>query len=256
MSPRTKARLYVEQVELPDLERRRDESADPLNQAFNTTRKQAAIAGSEIFSFVEGVTPARRQAVLNSTLFAQLAANRRVADFGQIERWYEAYFEVLSNIGWVIQDNTFARYDESSEDFSAHKAILSVAAVLLGPGTTALALVKTTLEALQSMNESDPWITVFREESHKAEMARFQVGLVSKDASEQFSVALMAFSLKAASTVHQILFFKSKSTEVVFRHKSAKITINTEVLDGVQDVIRVKLAGLTRKFVNEIDLGG
>ena len=260
-----RAIAFIEDAELPDAgESRmlmevwrgigRDADDDTLTSAFNTAKQQAAIAGSEILSFVEGVTPERRQAILSSALLAQLVAKKQVPDVENFDEWYRVYFDVLSSIGWVIQSATFAEYKEKSGDFDAHEAIINVATGLMGPAATGLALVKTTLEALQSMNQNEPWIKVFRLESHAARAARFQVGLASSAKDGQFTVDLMAFSLKATLDIIQVLFFTSKTSEATFKHRSAKITIDTEVLDAVQDAIRAKLAGLASRYIGAVDL--
>ena len=72
-------------------------------------------------------------------------------------------------------DQCFAEYRESSTDFDAHKAILAVATTLLGAAPAALALVKTTIEALQSMDSTTPWLTIFSRESQTSRAARFQM---------------------------------------------------------------------------------
>jgi hypothetical protein len=260
-----KAIAFVESVELPDPSESqtltevwrgvgRDADEDTLKQAFATSKQQAAVAGSEIISFVDGVTPERRQAILSSALLAQLAAKKQVPDVENFDEWYKVYFDVLSNIGWVIQNATFAQHKEASGNFDAHKAIIAVATALMGPGAAGLALVKTTLEALQSMNQNDPWIKVFRMESHSARTARFQIGLATAEKDGQFSVDLMSFSLKATLDVVQVLFFTSKASEVMFKTQSGKVTIDTGVLDSVKEAIQSRLAGLASRYVGEIEL--
>ncbi|SCY62116.1 hypothetical protein SAMN05216420_11072 [Nitrosospira sp. Nl5] len=78
-------------------------------------------------------------------MLAQLAANKKVPDKTHVIDWYNAYFDVLENIGWVIQDRRFSSYKEHADGLEAHEAI-KVATVLLGPAPTALALVVSTLE--------------------------------------------------------------------------------------------------------------
>ena len=52
---------------------------------------------------------------------------------------------------------------------------MKVAASLLGPAATTLAVVQATLDALKSMSADSPWITLFNRESQSAKTARFQV---------------------------------------------------------------------------------
>ena len=166
--------------------------------------------------------------------------------------WYDTYFDVLTNIGWVVQDRDFAEYHEDSTNFDAHKAIVAVATMLLGAAPAALALVKTTLDALQSMDAESPWITLFDSESRAARTAHFQISLAEQDANGQFFVTLMAFGLEATSRITQVLFFRSRASEATLRHYSGKVTINTQVLDSVQSDIAAKLAGHAADFVRKL----
>lgn len=253
MSTVANARAFVQQAALPDAPRTR--AAEPLaasDAPLVTGKNQAAVVGSEIVSFVSGVTAERREAIINSALLAQLVAKKRVPDATRVYEWYDAYFDALTNIGWVVQDRNFAEYHEESENFEAHKAILSVATALLGATPAALSLVKTTLEALQSMNASSPWITLFSRESQTARTARFQVTLAEQEPSGQFLVSLMAFGLEAQSTITQVLFFKARKNEVRLRHHSGRVTINTAVVDAIRDDIKQKLADRARQYVKTL----
>jgi hypothetical protein len=247
------ARDYVETLSLPAPSRMRG-AGEPsiVDLAFDRAKDQAAVVGSDLISFVQGVTPERREAIVNSSLLAQLAAKKKVPDPDKTTEWYDAYFDVLTNIGWVIQDKQFAEYDERSENFEAHKAIMMVATTLLGPAAGALAIVESTLKALESMDEGNPWITIFNRESAHAKTARFQVSLAEQHEGDQFFVTLMAFSLEAKTTITQVLLFKTKASAATLRHSSGKVTINTTVLDSVRGPISAKLVGLAQDFVKSL----
>ena len=223
-----RALTYVKKAEVPPARHRTRDDATPasvLDLSFDSAKNQATVVGSQIISFISGVTVERREAIVNSSLLAQLVATKKVGDPTHIYDWYDAYFDVLTNIGWVVQDRNFAEYHEESKNFEAHKAILAVATALLGAAPTALALVKTTLDALESMDENNPWITIFDRESQRAQTARFQISLAERDPAGQFLVTLMAFGLEAKSTITQVLFFRAKSNDVTLRHYSGSVTI-------------------------------
>lgn len=248
-----RARSYVEALALPEPRRTRDMAEQAVTpMAFDTARNQAAVVGSDIVSFMSGVTPERRQDIVNSSLLAQLAAKKKVTDPTRVYDWYEAYFDVLMNIGWVVQDKGFAEYHEESQNFSAHEAIMKVAAMLLGPNTAALAVVATTLDALHSMDAGSPWITLFSRESQSADTARFQISLAEQTADGQFLVSLMAFGLKATSSITQVLFFKTTRSAATLRHCSGKVTINVPVLEAVRPAMTAKLAAFANDYVKSL----
>jgi hypothetical protein len=251
-SSASKALSFVEQAELPAApppspQTETTEAVAEFN--FDSARDQSVVVGSDIISFVRGVTEQRRQDIVNSALLAQLVASKRVPDPTHVFTWYGVYFDTLTNIGWTIQDRQFVDHIEESKSLEAHKAIIELATSLLGPQAAALQLVKTTLTALQSMDQDSPWIMLFNRESRFAKSARFQITLAEEKSEGQFLVTLMAFGLVAAKTLTQVLFFKFRSNEVRLKHSSGKITINTTVLDAIREPISKKLAAFSADFV-------
>ena len=170
-----RALQFVNALSLPPRKVGVKAATKPIEYVFDSAKNQTMIVASDIVSFVQGITPERREDIVNCSLLAQLGANGKVSDLTRIKDWYNAYFDILTNIGWVIQDQGFAEYSETSAGFEAHKAILDIAATLLGPGATAVAVVKSALDALKSMvSDNNPWITLFDTESKWAKTARHQ----------------------------------------------------------------------------------
>lgn len=196
------ARRYVDSLQMPErIVSRGVKSFGTVELNLEQIKDQAAVVGSDIVSFVKGVTPQRREDIINSSLLAQLAVKKQVSDPARIYDWYNAYFDVLMHISWSVQDRGFATYSEASENFEAHEAIMKVAASLLGPAATTLAVIKATLDALESMSADSPWISIFNRESQSAQTDRFQMTLAEQGADDQFLVSLMAFGLEAKATL-------------------------------------------------------
>jgi hypothetical protein len=249
------AARFVDELELPGLPRGGFEAKPQRRPVdFDALKNQAVVVGSDVISFVEGVSAERREDVVNATLLAQLAANKKVADRSQVLEWYDAYFDVLTNLGWVIQEKGFNAYEEKADGLQAHEAILKVAAVVFGSAPTALAVVTSTIEAMKSMDKDNPWITIFDRESKYANTARFQVGLAQQDSTGQFMISMMAFGLEAKSTLTQVLFFKILSNKVKLKQCSGKVTINDAVLTSVREKVKSKLAGRTSGYIDALDI--
>jgi hypothetical protein len=216
---------------------------------FDKAKNQALVVGSDIVSFVKGVTEERREDIVNSALLAQLYANTKVKDKTHMFEWYDAYFDALTNIGWTIHEKQFVNHVESGQNFEVHNAIIKMATLLLGPGAAALTVVKATLDALDSMDDNSPWITVFSRESQSAKTSRFQITLAEEAPDGSFLVTLMAFGVAAKKTVTQVLFFKLRESDVHLKHSSGKVTINTVVLDAIRDAVKQKIGGHSKAFV-------
>jgi hypothetical protein len=245
---------FVRKVELPRAPRDlRDFGSGSAQTIFDQVKNQATVVGSSVVSFVTGVTAENRRDIVNCSLLAQLAANKAVPSREDIRAWYEAYFDALSHLGWVIQERGFAQYREGGDDFEANKAVLSVAAVLFGAAPTALAVVQSTLDAMKSM-AGGPWITIFRRESQSAKAGRFQITLVEPTRDNGFTVALMAFELEATAALAQVLFFKFRSSEVTLRHASGSVTIDGDILTAVRSAIAEKISAYTRNYIADVPL--
>jgi hypothetical protein len=249
-----KAREFVDEVPLPEppIPDFAATRAAVVPFDFKEIKDQAAVVGSDVISFVKGVTAQRRQDVVNAALLAQLVAKKKVpqpASMRQIEAWYNEYFDALSNIGFAVQDKGFVQYQEKGQSFEVHEAILEVAAMLLAGSPGAIALVNTTLKALQKMSTDSPWITLFNRESQTAKAARFQVSLVERDRQAGFLLSMLAFGLEARSNLTQVLFFKFHSEDVKLFHQSGKVTINDRVLTAVREPIAQKLIAFANDYV-------
>ncbi len=252
------ARAFVAQVDLSDLPEHEARFFDEPPAAFapDPAKDQSAVVGSSIVCYRKGVGAEHRRAINDSSLLAQLVANKTVPDQSDIPAWYDAYFNVLTTVGWVLQERGFSRYDAASDNADVHEAILSIAAGLLGgPATTAYEVVKITLDTLQSLGDASPWLTLFTRESRRAHAACFQVSLVEEGAAG-FRASLMAFELDASSTLNQILFFKITSASATLRQYSGRVAIDDDVLAAVSNDIAAKIAAFTAGYVKGLpDLG-
>jgi hypothetical protein len=249
------SRRFVEHVELSGVPTHMRKFAGGTAQIFSPdpATRQSVVVGSDIVSFSVGVSSARREAIANSALLAQLVANKRVPDATQIEAWYQAYFDVLTHVGWVVQERGFSCFESSSKQADVAEAILNVAASLLGgPATTAFKIVQATIEGLLKMHEHSPWITLFERESHHANHARFQVTLAHSGEGEDFLVNLMTFSLEASSSFSQVLFFKYLQTDAKLKYFSGAVSINDRVLLNVADAIKAKVEIFTAGYIKTL----
>jgi hypothetical protein len=245
-----RSRRFVRAAQLPPAPP--PQRAAPIaDAALEAGKAQAAVVGSDVVSFATHVAPQWRQDLINCSLFAQLWAKAEVADPTRIFDWYGSYFNA-QQLGWMVQDQGFAVYVETSRDFSAHAAVLKVAEGLLLPAAGALALVKTTLDALASMDADSPFLTLFSRESQQASAARFQISLAEQTDDGGLAVALMAFGLEARTTLTQVLFFKSLASQATLRHCSGKVSINTALLEALRPDLSEQLKDHARSFVRSL----
>lgn len=248
-------RRFIAETELPPRPRATvSQDAETAQTIFDTTKTQATVVGSDVVSFVAGVEDVIRAAISDSALLAQLAATKKVPDATDVYGWYAAYFEVLKNLGWVVQDNGFTEYSESGDGFEVHEKIIEFATALLGPGATALLVITATLNALKGMKSDDGWLTIFDRETQHAKAARFQISLVEPSAGGMALVSMIAFGIAADKTITQVLFFKVKKTDAELRYNSAKLSINEAALTDLGPDIRKKVRDYQSKYIADLAL--
>jgi hypothetical protein len=254
---KAQALQFVRGVRLPQVLRLRTRSANTeaknTELKFDSSSVQAAVVGSDLVSFGKGVPVSIRHDVINCSLLAQLAANREVRERGNLEDWYNTYFDTLANIGWLIQERGFAQYHREGNDFEANKAILLIAATLFGGASTALAVINSTLHAMESV-ASGPWLTIFKRESQHDNVGRFQITVAEANGPNDVMLGLMAFELVAKAELDQLLFFKLLSSEVILRHSSGRVTINKDIMETVSGDIHERLKAYTTSFVAELPI--
>ena len=248
------ASAFVNNLELPPRPRHtRNAPSAASVDLFDVTKSQAMVVGSDIVSFIAGIAPELRSRIVQCSLLAQLAANKKAPSRSEIRAWYEAYFDTLTHVGWVVQERGFSEHKEAGDNFEAEKAILAIAETVLGPAATALAIITSTLEAMKSMADGR-WFTVFSRESQSAKAARFQMTVAEPGVEGGASISLMAFELVAKRDLTQVLFFKFNASEVTLRHASGRVTIDGELLAAIGPAISQKVSAYTQSFIQELPI--
>ena len=91
---------FVAALELPEL----GESVLAIQTTLGELPKkkeQGFVDCGSLVSFTENLSEQNKEDVLNSTLLAQLAANKKYDRKTQHDEWYTFYMKVLENVGWV-----------------------------------------------------------------------------------------------------------------------------------------------------------
>jgi hypothetical protein len=216
------------------------------------TDAQALVVGSGLIVAAADVPAQTRQDIVNCTLFAQLAASGTVTDPTNVIAWYGEYFKALSTLGWVQSNTQFEEFEAGGKHLETHKSIVKVLTAMLGPAAPAVALVKEALDALGSMNENSPWITLFNRESTTTRSARFQVATAQMSGSGLVEIALVAFDLKSKSKLTQVLFFKFTSSSIDLKFSQGQATIYEAALAQTRGQVAERLAAYRSEYIGEV----
>jgi hypothetical protein len=250
----SQAREYVESIDLTGTPRGlvTQDAAREATEVFDKAKAQAQVIGSSLFSFAQGVTSETREAISASALLAQLVANKRSSADKEPTKWYAIYQDVLTNIGWVLQDHGWTDYTAKGTAVEVHQKIIEVLTAALGPSAAALAIIKSAVDALAAMAPDTSWLTIFSRESQRAEIARFQIGFVETGEAADVYVSMLACLIQAKTSVTQVLFFKVKDENATFKANSAKVSIDRAALSDLQPTIRAKVRAYQADYVSSI----
>jgi hypothetical protein len=249
------SRAFVRDAKLPPLPRSRTMRAgavpEPAPPDFTDTDPQALVVGSSLVVAADKVPAQVRADLVNTTLFAQLAASGTVSP-EDVTAWYTEYFRALTALGWSQHESSFKTYKASASGLETHKSIIKILGLLLGPQVAAVTLVTEALNALQSMDENSPWITLFDHQSATNKSAHFQVATAQYAGSDTLEIALAAFDLKAKQTITQVLFFKFNSSRIALKYGGGRATIYEAALAQSREDVANRLADYRAAFIKEV----
>jgi hypothetical protein len=194
-------------------------------------------AGS-VVSFVSGLSADHQIAVLNSTLLAQLAANKQFDREQSPMDWYKFYRNVLEHLGWVVQEFGFTQYQAAGNTFTMDKAVLEILSAIATQNE--LAAIKGAIDAAKALADGDGRITLFDHSSSKGASGSFQIGVAS-DAGNAIAMKLGALYFTTQTNVTKVLWFTFSKSSTTLNKSSQAITLNMPIYDQVKADVEAKL---------------
>lgn len=212
----------------------------------------AYVAGGSLISFVAGVSPQNQQDVLNSTLLAQLAANQKFDRENQTAEWYQFYRTVLENVGWVVQQFEFDKFNASGSQFSVDKVVLEILEAIATGDEIEIA--QKTIEAMKSLDNGDGRLVLFENQSHTLNQGSFQIGMAT-DYGGVVAMHFGAFHFTSTSNVTKVLFFSFSNSNTSFYKSAQSVSLDKQIYSQVRSAIIQKLGDKARRFVSQLDIG-
>lgn len=254
MSNDAQRQEYVNSLELADLPGHtpRPGRAAALTgsaPALQADEPQGFIDGGSVVCFVAGVSLQTRQDVLNSTLLAQLVANKTYDREVDTVGWYRTYREVLENIGWVVPGFNFAKNDGGGATFQVKAVVLKLLEAVTSSG--ALAVTKATLEAVEALGAGSDQLTLFAASSSSSTLASFQIGAV-EEVDGVPTMGLGLFYLRSTNLDVNFLWSDLSTADTVMYQSAQQITLNQQVYKHVRQAIVDKLGSKALDYVKSL----
>ncbi|HGS4461965.1 TPA: hypothetical protein ACMDOB_001842 [Vibrio metschnikovii] len=243
---------YIESLELANL----DSAIVPKKAARRTTvvrqedKESANVSANSVVSFTKDLPEQLKSDVLNSTLFAQLAATAKFNPEKEPIEWYKKYNEVLNNIGWNFSSWDYSQIQTSSKGFEISKEVIKL---IQKVDVSAAGMMSAVLESLSSKDNEDA-ANLFDSVSNPKEDANFQIGPCTYSGNNVVMTSACMF-FKATEHVHRFLWFTWKDTSTELWGSARKAELVDDVYARVRNQIIEKLGDRAEKYVMDIELG-
>ncbi|WP_102107780.1 D-Ala-D-Ala carboxypeptidase family metallohydrolase [Oceaniglobus roseus] len=244
-APRGKSRsAFAEPV-------RRDAPLEAPEIGLGQQTAKALVAAAGVVSFTDSLTPAQKEDVLLSTLFAQRAADAKVDPVADRAAWFGIYMDMLSLMGWSRVAQPFEDSRRLTGGGSFESVILgTLAAVATG---AQMAVVQSALDALKALAEDDGRIKLFDLSTTKGRGSNFQIAS-AEAAGEAVSMALGAFSLSFEDARRNILFVSWGSQTVDYWMSAGSLLLSPSIFADVRPILREKLAESRKALLMDIEI--
>lgn len=215
-------------------------------------KKEGFVVGGAISAFTENVKGLSKQDILDATLLAQLASDRKYDREMDTVNWYSYYKYVLGNIGFVIESFSFQKYQASGGTLSMDKVVLEILAAIATGGESLV--ITETLNALRGLSDSDNRIRLFSQQSSSSKSGNFQVYPCDQSPTGEVSMAMGAFYFNADHHEVSFLFFNWGSSKASIYKGAQKTVLNQNVYSRVRSDVSAKLGDNAVNLVASISL--
>jgi hypothetical protein len=240
---------YIRSLAIADLPL--DTSRFGRTMVAETDKDSAYVTSGGIVSFVAGLRLQQKEDVLNSTLLAQLAANKAYNREEQTQEWYRKYHEVLENIGWVIAGFDFTRFEATGSKFSIESAVTQLVAAIASQ--SALLVTQAAMAAIKAISSGSKAFAIWDKSTHNTSNGNFQISpCISSD--DNVAMALAAFHFAAETVDSQFLWFSYSSSSVKLYKGGQVVVLNEQIYKRVRQQIIEKLGDKATLYVANLDI--
>lgn len=219
-------------------------------------KDEAFVDTGSLASFTSKLSGQSKEDVLNSTMLAQLHANKVADRYKDISGWYKIYMETLENIGWVIsQSLNFTQFRTTSSSFKLSEVCLELIKSLVGDDE---AIIKDVATMFSALEESQGGLTFFDSKSFSPKggdsSGNFQVLACSKDQSGFVVANLLGSYVNVKSSEENYFFFNWKNEDIKFFYAKDTLILNEDVYSVVRQKVIDKLGKYATDYIHNLDI--
>lgn len=243
--------------------------------------RSAYVAAASVVSFADGVAGQQKEDLLNSTLLAQLAANRRADREKDTLNWYEAYRTVLRGVGWrsgatqtgaagrpmaprpgAVPDqpgmparlpgSAFTRVIAAQPRFTAADVV--IAALRKADGERTASVTGSLLEMLRRLPDRDRRVVIFETSSHSAGRGNFQIVSASCGSDRVLRMTIVAVFFTTEESVPRVMSFAFGRGVQMYQACDA-MTLRPSDYDPVREQVIQQLGDQASAYIAELPGG-
>jgi hypothetical protein len=213
--------------------------------------KGGYVVDGSLVSFVAGLDSQNKSDVLNSTLLAQLAANKKYDREVQTQDWYKYYQSVLEPLGWVIQAFNFDKYNAAGDSFEMNKAVIEILKAIASEDEAAVS--QATIDALGALDSGSHGLVLWNSSSSSVTAGNFQIApcglsngsVVMKNAS---------FYFNTTESTTGFLWFTYSTSKMSLYKSTNTMTLDGDIYTKVRQAVIDKLGDKAIQFVADLDI--
>ncbi|KZT03738.1 uncharacterized protein LAESUDRAFT_728748 [Laetiporus sulphureus 93-53] len=211
----------------------------------------ASVVDSSAISFVGNLSAQQKSDVINSTLFAQWAANSQFNRNKEPTKWYDVYTSTLEKVGWTVQAMSFMELPNASTYGTVDKAVLRVMETFLTP-----ALVEPFRAMIEALDKPDAEraYSIFKKRSWEQTMADFQSGVCILGNGNNVKWRIACYDYQASGFDGNVLFFKFGSSSVTFQYNTQDMVLDEKKYSTVRQDIVESLGANAKDYVMNVPL--
>ncbi|KAH9902482.1 hypothetical protein C8Q73DRAFT_831465 [Cubamyces lactineus] len=212
----------------------------------------ATVNGGASVSYVANLVGQMKDDVINSTLLAQLASDKKYPGrpMNRMKEWYDSYRDVLAQVGWTVQQFRMTEVGNSNSYGSVDKLVLELAAAYLTGGE--LVLFQKMISALKDSKNSSA-VKLFDSKAGYFNDASFQVGVASNSGGNaMFKIG--TYQYNSSDRITSVLFFTFGSSKVSFFAGNQTMVLNENVYAQVRQAVLDKLGKNAVDLVKGIEI--
>jgi hypothetical protein len=204
-------------------------------------------AGSLVF-FTGNISDQHRSDILDSTLLAQLAADKKYDRFRDAGNWYQFFVTVLMNVGWVVEGFEFHKYSSPGQ----HVNISNVVVDTLKPSLSSSDL-KVAQETIRALESSENWWKVFDSKSYSSEHGNFQMALGTEDSGDVV-MYIACFWFTAEPKEDHWFWYQFSTSKVSMMIGTQKSVLIESVYGPLRQTVINKLGGRIKTYIGKLNI--